>query len=294
VARGADVTLVTYERYPALPPDDQLVARALERRGVSVRAAVWTDPHVDWSASPLTVLRATWDYPQRFAEFQAWLARTEEVTTLVNDAATVRWNAHKRYLAELSERGVTIVPTLVVRADEAIDLTAATRARGWNDVVLKPCVGGSSYGTLRVRGDAIGDVGAVHLRWLQRSGDVLVQRYLTEVETAGERAHIVIDGVWSHAVRKVPFNDATETSGEVLHAPSPEERAFVDGVLATLAAPPPYARVDVVPTAAGLVLMELELIEPSLYFELAPGSADRLAGVVETLRPRLTSAQRRC
>jgi glutathione synthase/RimK-type ligase-like ATP-grasp enzyme len=280
VAGGADVTLVTYERYPALPPDDQLVAHALARRGVSVRAAVWSDPQVDWSVSPLTVLRATWDYPQRFAEFQAWLARVERATTLVNDAATVRWNAHKRYLAELAKRGVAIVPTLVVGADEAIDLVAATRARGWDDVVLKPCVGGSAYGTLRVRGAAIGEAGAEHLRALQRSGDVLVQSYLTAVETAGERAHIVIDGVWSHAVRKVPFNDATETTGEVLHEPSPEERAFVERVLATLPARLPYARVDVVPTADGLVLMELELIEPSLYFELAPGSADRLAAVV--------------
>ncbi|HTW85884.1 MAG TPA: hypothetical protein VMD91_17575 [Candidatus Sulfotelmatobacter sp.] len=281
MSRGADVTVVTYRKYPDLPPDDQLFRRALDARGVRVRAAVWTDPTVDWSASPLTVIRATWDYPQRFAAFQAWLDQVEHATRLVNDAATVRWNVHKRYLAELASRGIAIAPTAFVGVDEAVELAALCRARGWDDVVLKPSVGGSSFGARRFRGKELASTGAAHLRMLRLRGTVLVQAYVPEVETAGERAHVFVGGAWSHAVRKVPFNDATETTAETLHQPDDAELTFVHGVLAALDGPPlAYARVDVLPTAHGLVLMELELIEPSLYFELAPPSADRLAEAV--------------
>ena len=106
MSAGHDVTIVTYENYPDLAPDDQIFRDVLVRRGANVRCAIWSDPDVDWSASPLAVIRATWDYPQRYPEFWKWLARVETRTHLINDPQTVRWNSHKRYLADLERSAV--------------------------------------------------------------------------------------------------------------------------------------------------------------------------------------------
>jgi glutathione synthase/RimK-type ligase-like ATP-grasp enzyme len=277
VPQSFDVTLVTYAKYPDLAPDDAVLRDVLLKRGASVRSAVWNDPGVDWAASPLALLRATWDYPQRFDEFLRWLAHVETRTQLVNDAQTVRWNAHKSYLAELERDGFAIAPTLFVARDGEFALAAACAARGWDDVVVKPCVGGSSYGTRRFRGDRIALEGAEHLKALTHSGQAMVQPYLHETETIGELACIFVDGAFTHAVRKAPFNSATETTSERLYDLSAGDRRFVTAIVASLEREPAYARVDIVPTAGGTVVMELELIEPSLYFALQPAAAERLA-----------------
>ena len=245
-----------------------------------MRIAVWSDEHIDWGRSPVTVVRAAWDYPQRFAEFRSWLDRVERKTRLINDPAIVRWNVHKRYLAELAALGIAIAPTVFVAKDDDLDLAEICRARGWTDVVLKPCVSGSSFGAARMQGAAIAAAGVAHARGLQQLGDVMVQPYIRSIEDEGERAYIFIGGAFSHAVRKVPFSSSTVTTGEELHVPPQPELDFARSVLGVLREQPAYARVDVVPTADGPVLMELELVEPTLYFEFEPRAAQRLADLV--------------
>jgi glutathione synthase/RimK-type ligase-like ATP-grasp enzyme len=280
-----DVTIVTYEKYPDLAPDDRIFRDALVRRGASVRTAIWSDPAVDWSASPLSVIRATWDYPQRYPEFWKWLAHVETHTRLVNDPQTVRWNSHKRYMAELERAGNRIVPTIFVDPTLEFELADACTGRGWDDVVIKPCVGGSSYGARRMRGDEIGSGGVRHLNSLLESGEAMVQPFVREIETIGELACIFIDGAFSHAARKAPFNSSTVTTSETLFDLTQDDRAFVSDIVGGLDRTPAYARVDIVPTANGTLLMELELIEPTLYLGLKPSAAERLADCVLRTQP---------
>ena len=87
-------------------------------RGVAASVSVWSDPSVDWSATPLCLLRSTWDYHGRYAEFMAWVDRVTAVTVVRNDPALVRWSAHKSYLRDLAERGVPVVPTRWLRQGE--------------------------------------------------------------------------------------------------------------------------------------------------------------------------------
>jgi hypothetical protein len=287
-AQAYDVTLVTYEKYPDLAPDDTILRDEFVRRGASVRTAIWSDPSVDWSASPIALIRATWDYPQRFDEFWRWLARVEERTHLINDPQTVRWNAHKRYLRELQDQGIRIAPTVFVDSSVELDLETECSRREWNDVVIKPCVGGSSYGARRMRGTEIGGNGVRHLRSLLEHGEAMVQPFLHEIETAGELACIFIDGTFTHAVRKAPFNSSTVTTSEYACELSPGDARFAGGIVSGLDPVPAYARVDIVPAASGTILMELELIEPTLYFELEPSAApllvDRVLGTTDALR----------
>jgi hypothetical protein len=280
-----DVTIVTYEKYPDLAPDDHIFRDALVRRGANVRTAIWSDPAVDWSESPLTVIRATWDYPQRYPEFWKWLANVETHTHLVNDPQTVRWNSHKRYMADLERGGSRIVPTIFVDPALEFELADACAARGWNDVVIKPCVGGSSYGARRMRGEEIANGGVRHLNSLLESGEAMVQPFVREIETIGELACIFIDGAFSHAARKAPFNSSTVTTSENLFDLSQDDLAFVGDIVGGLDRTPAYARVDIVPTAGGTLLMELELIEPTLYLGLKPSAAERLADCVMRTQP---------
>ncbi|MCI0573101.1 MAG: hypothetical protein L0Y66_20340, partial [Myxococcaceae bacterium] len=85
----------------------------------------------------------------------------------------------------------------------------------------------------------------------------------------------------THAIRKTPrFADGVEqVSGEV--AIAGDERAFAERVLAPYAAELLYARVDMVRDEDGaLRLMELELVEPSLFFRQCPRALDRFVGAI--------------
>ncbi|MDQ6827076.1 MAG: hypothetical protein M3Z14_07765 [Candidatus Eremiobacteraeota bacterium] len=276
-----DVTLVTCDAFPNLMTDDQLLREALEDRGLDVRAAIWSDETVNWALSRLTVLRSTWDYHFRIEEFKRWLDSVETQTEVTNPAPIVRWNMHKGYLEDLARRDVPIAPTIFLRQGSAVDVRALGDVRGWHEIVIKPCVSGSAYHAQRFLGDAMAVDGAAHLAMLLRMQDVMVQPYMPAVETSGERALVFIGGTFSHAALKAPFSSGL-SAGKLTapkYYPTEEEVAFATRVVATLDVVPAYARVDFVVTESGPVVMELELIEPALYFSFEPKAAGRLADV---------------
>lgn len=275
-----DITLLTEVRHPDLTSDDRLLRGALEARGATVRAAIWNDPAVDWSASAVTVFRSTWDYFHHIREFAEWLDVVELQTRLVNDGKTVRWNMHKGYLRDLAERGVPIVPTLFVDHGDHFDLSPPQAPGEWSDVVIKPCVSGSSFGAARFDLRTATAEAQSHLQSLVAVRDTMVQPYLAAVETERERSLIFFDGSYSHAIRKTPFTAWSAGATDLRHDASAEEIAFGRGVLGVLDTMPAYARVDIVPADGSPLLMELEVIEPSLFFDALPGSEDALAEIL--------------
>jgi glutathione synthase/RimK-type ligase-like ATP-grasp enzyme len=267
-------------------PDDEtsMVADALRRRGLDAVIEPWDGPF-DWPSADLVVIRSTWDYVHRLDEFVSWIQLVDAATTLVNPASVVQWNAHKRYLAELADAGVPVVPTTIVeRGADAADL--ASLVADATEVVVKPAVSASAYGT--ARGHLTDPRLAEHLRSLVASGDVLVQPLVPSVLTHGEMSLIYLGGRFSHAVRKAAkagdYRVQHEHGGTVHpHSPTPAEIGVAEATLAALPAPCAYARVDVVTGAAGPLLMEVELIEPQLFLDDGPGSADRFAAVLAGL-----------
>ncbi len=284
MSERCDVTVLTYDRYPALHDDDRLFAQALRGRGASVRAAVWDDPSVDWSASPVAVFRSTWNYFEHPQAFTAWLDRAQRLTRLVNAAETVRWNADKSYLLELQARGVPVIPSEIVAAAHPRPIGDLCRERSWGDVVVKPAISGASFRTQRF--SAGGDAAQAHASALLAGGrDVLVQPYLPQVEREGEYALIYFGDVFSHAVRKLPFNGVPPDGLEApVDVPAPW-KALAESILRCLPELPAYARVDLVPGGDGPLLMELELIEPTLFFRARPESAGLLAERVLAATP---------
>jgi hypothetical protein len=280
--------LVTCAEVADLEADDRLVIGPLAARGVDAEPAVWDAADVHWSQYDLVILRSTWDYPRRYQQFLAW---AESIPALANPADVVRWNTDKRYLTDLADRGVRVVPTawLAVRQ-------SWTQPRS-GVYVIKPTIGGGSLDAERYDLSDAGDRrrAGVHVRRLHASGrDVMIQPYLSGVEQYGETALIYLGGQYSHAVRKGPMLTGKNTGIHSLYRPeeigsgraSAAEQAVAEQVLAAVPRGSKrllYARVDLVPSADGSpVLLELELTEPSLYLGHAVGAADRFAEAIVT------------
>lgn len=269
--------IATCTPLPEPDADEELLLDALRARGVDARMAAWNDPREDWDARVPTVIRSTWDYIHDLERFRAWLARAERAAPLWNPRRIVERNVHKGYLLELEARGVRIVPTEFLRRGFDMDLELLRASRGFGAVVIKPAVGAGSFATRRFEAHD-GERAQHFLNESLRERDVLVQPWLPSVDGHGERACVWIDGAFTHAVRKTPrFSGEDESVSEAV-AIEPAEQALAERALAPIAKDLLYARVDVAPGLDGRpCVMELELVEPSLFLKQHPPALARLA-----------------
>ncbi|HEX3369150.1 MAG TPA: hypothetical protein VHS56_06210 [Candidatus Cybelea sp.] len=280
----ADCTLVTCSLVPDLDPDDRLLLREMQRRGLDVSVEIWSEPSTDWSASTLCILRSTWDYHVRFDEFVSWIDRASAVTRLQNAPQLLRWNSDKSYLRALQARGVRVVPTAWVARGERCSLATLAEMRGWRDLVLKPAKGLAGHGVTLVRRGAKSFAAAqARLDHLAQTYDMLVQPYLKGVFGYGERALIFIDGRYSHAIVKKPFDTllAISDADSTLAEASGDEIAIASEALDAVPAAALYARVDLLRDDDNNVCVsELELIEPALYFGVYQPARAALADAI--------------
>jgi glutathione synthase/RimK-type ligase-like ATP-grasp enzyme len=267
--------------------DDLPLVQALTGLGHRVSMVPWDQSGVDWTEYDATVIRATWNYTTRRDEFAAWVG---SVPRLYNPASVVLPNTDKTYLADLVDAGLPVVPTKIVPPGEALELPES------GEFVLKPTIGAGSRGVGRFDGPGAHQQAREHAERLHAAGrTVLVQPYLDAVDTAGETAMIFFDGRFSHAARKGPMlqpGAQHQVAGEALYIEenispreaSPAESAVAERVFkyanAGLAENLLYARIDLLPGPDGPVLVELELVEPSLFLLYADGAADRLAAAI--------------
>jgi O-ureido-D-serine cyclo-ligase len=286
------IALVTAAAARALDEDLAPLDAALRGAGIDSSIVEWDDASIDWSRFDLAVLRSTWDYSTRLAEFVAWIDRVSPVTTLLNPRDVVRWNTDKHYLAHLSDAGVPTVPsTFIEPGEDARVALDAFLERIGDDFVVKPSVGAGSRDAQRhARGER--DAAVSHAkRLLDANRSVLLQPYLARVDAHGETALMFFDGRFSHAIRKGPLLRRGEGPTRALFAAehitprdaSADEIAVAERTLAAIpfAKPLLYARVDLIHDDAGApCVLELELSEPSLFFAQAPGSAERFAAAI--------------
>lgn len=270
------IAIATCLRLPEPDPDQELLVAALARAGIRAELVPWDGVAPNWENFELCLLRSTWNYPARAADFLAWLDSLEGRTRVVNPLARVRWNLHKRYLLELEQAGLPVVPTEWVRRGPSSLLEPILARRGWDDVVIKPAVSAASFRTRRFRpGER--RAAAEFLLALASERDALVQPYLPAFEQHGERALVWIDGEFTHAVHKRPRFDGQEETVSGAQPLSDVERAFGTKLLEPFAHELGYARVDLVPGPdGGPLLSELELVEPSLFLMQEPAALARL------------------
>ena len=282
------IALATCRSLPDWEKDDLPLDAALRRLGAEVLQPAWDEPGFDWAGVDGCLIRTTWDYMERREAYVAWAERVEGVTRLFNPAAVVRWNTRKTYLRDLESQGVPIAATVWLERGDAVDVAALMAERGWRRGFLKPVVGATARETLRFDADLEGLAAAqAHLDRTLRREAMIVQPYLERVETEGELSAVFVDGDLTHAVRKIPVpgdyrvQDDFGASDERVELP-PQEKALAEFVVGRVArfgfAPLLYARADFLRDDRGeLVLTELELVEPSLFFRHHAAAAERLA-----------------
>jgi glutathione synthase/RimK-type ligase-like ATP-grasp enzyme len=278
-----DVALASCAALPEPDPDEAPLLRALRERGVRVEVLAWDDPAADFARARLTVIRATWNYHRAPESFARWVGELGARGALVNAPEVVLWNMHKRYLLELGARGIPVLPTELVAKGASRSLAAFVAERGFRELVIKPAVSAGSRGARRFGADELGATQG-YLDALSSREDALVQPYVPEVEQRGERSLVWIDGEVTHALRKAPRFDGQDEAITVAPDISAAERELALRTVAAVGKPLFYARIDLVTVGSGPMLMELELIEPSLYFDASPAALARFAdGVVARL-----------
>lgn len=275
--------IATCVALPEPDADREPLQQALTDAGIEYQWLAWDDPQADWRAPTPTIIRSTWNYVHQHQAFVAWAQRVATVAPLWNPADVIASNVHKSYLLELTARGVATVPTMVL-PQHGIMPTDLFAAIGAARIVIKPAIGAGSYGArwFATQTPGAADAATAHATALAAAGDVLLQPYVASVEAYGERSLVWIDGDISHAIRKSPrFAGEHENVAGPLPI-TPTERALATAALAPWRNRILYGRVDMANDEHGQpMIMELELIEPSLFFAKQPGSAARYVAAIQ-------------
>lgn len=267
------IGLVTCLEMPEPDPDEEIQLVSIREAGGIAELVAWDDPEVDLASFDLIVLRSCWDYPWREQEFRSWLKIADQKTKVLNPVNVVMWNLHKSYLLDLDRAGVPVVPTQLLKAGTGTEeLFNILDHEGWSDYVVKPAVSAGSWLTSRF-GSSDRDAANQFVLENGSGRDLLIQPYISSVESGGERANVYLDGKWSHSVTKVPRFTGDDEQVSKAEEVLPEDAQV--GNLALQCSPGPilYGRVDTVRDLDGnSMVAELELIEPTLFLSQCPSA----------------------
>lgn len=284
-----NLALVTCQAHPHLTGDDRLLLKPLLAAGVRPSIVSWDAAQVEWERFDGVLVRSPWDYFERIDAFHEWLARLVQAEVQVwNPVPIMRSNTDKNYLRNLEAGGVTIPLTHWIERGAEVDLAALKALGGLERYVVKPTISGGAAETWVSGTQTAPEEQAALERILQRSGAML-QSYLPEIESQGEWSLMFFGGEFSHAIKKLPaggdFRVQTEHGGSVQSLPAPaalieEAEDILRGLRKDLL----YARVDGLEIAGEFTLLELELVEPELFFRCDPGAPQRFVEALLELR----------
>lgn len=265
--------------------DDALAYAPLRALGWNAEAVSWRDATADWGRYAAVIVRTTWDYQKDLPAFLQVLETIERKTRLANSLAIARWNADKVYLRGLEERGALCVPTLWGE-----NIANETEIKGWFDalnaqeIVIKPAISAGAEDTFRLsrKSPQLSEMASI---FVNRS--FMVQPFLPSIVEEGEYSLFYFNGAYSHAILKKPkpndFRVQEEHGGDIQPFGATEElQGAGEAIMRLLSEVPLYARVDFARDANGsLALMELELIEPSLYLRMDAEAPRRFAKAID-------------
>lgn len=269
---------------------DYLIEQPLLELGWKTDTISWRKKNIDWEKYQAVIIRTPWDYQDDAAGFMQVLAGIEQSSAhLENSLDIVRWNIDKIYLLDLEKLGVELVPTvwhdrLNMNALTAEDLTQYFAHLASDQIVLKPRISANADNTFWIfKQNAHESLEQLNEAFTER--DFMIQPFMKHIIEEGEFSLFYFNGQYSHAILKTPkANDfrVQEEHGGRLQAIEPEPKLKEQAqqcmeAISKLNNMPLYARVDFVRHNDGFALMEAELIEPSLYFNMDSESPKRFA-----------------
>jgi hypothetical protein len=260
---------------------------AMAALGWSVHTVAWRDPSIDWNDFDAVYICTPWDYPQHKQQFLDVLQRIEDSSALlVNALALVHWSLEKTYLRDLERRGAAIVPSIWFDEFGVGEISAWFAALATDKVVIKPVVGANAQDTHVLSAPVSHDI-VRQLAATFHKRAFFVQPFMQNILSDGEYSLFYFSGQFSHAIRKVPkagdFRVQEEYGGDIQSLQAADELLAAGRHVMSLVDPEPvYVRADFVRNPDGqFLLMELELIEPSLYLRMDRDAAARFAAAFD-------------
>lgn len=264
---------------------DSLLFEPLKKIGWHAEQISWWNKKIDWAQYEFVIIRSTWDYQNNYREFLETLQNIEKQTRLENPLSLVQWNIDKSYLRDLRNKGIEIVPTEFRSGIKKGDIANYFDQFSTGEIIIKPAISANADDTFR-----LDRATAVHMERklinVFKSRSHLVQPFMKNIKE-GEYSLFYFGGKYSHTILKKPkTNDfrVQEEHGGVLASVTPpvELKNQAQKVIYTLDGVPLYARTDFVRSPENtFALMELELIEPSLYFNMDKKAAEKFVSAFQ-------------
>lgn len=281
------IALLTCQKLHKLTPQDQLLIPELARHNITATAEIWDDKNINWNDFDYLIFRNTWDYFEKETEFNLWLDQIEKLgIKTLNSIDVIKQNKHKFYLHKIEQQGIKIIPTVFIDKTSDFNLKEIIPTH-WEKAVIKPAFSAGSYLTEVF---VTADIDKINTQYqtIASEKELLVQQFMPEIQTVGETSFIFFNKKFSHAVNKKPvpgeFRIQVQFGGiyRVIH-PDAELIAKAQKVVDNFIGKLLYARVDGIVIDNELHLMEVECIEPDLYFNLSEGSLERFVDAIVEL-----------
>lgn len=283
------IALLTCEKLPYLKESDQALIPALAKHTIEAKAEIWDNPSVDWTTYDYLIFRNTWDYYEKEKEFNLWLSKIEKLgIKTLNSIDIIQQNKHKFYLKDLQEKGVNIIPTLFQEKTNQLDLKAII-PKHWKKIVIKPAFSAGSYLTEVFQANEIEVINSKYSA-IANEKELLIQEFKQEITSLGETSFIFFNKQFSHCVNKKPaendFRIQVQFGGKyTLLQPTTALIEQAEAIVNLFPENLLYARVDGIIIDNQIHLMEVECIEPDLYFALAPNSLDQfVTSILELIK----------
>ncbi len=264
---------------------DDLLVEPLMKFNWKVEEVPWRKTDIDWNKFDAVIVRSTWDYQHDPDKFLSVLETINHSSAhLENNLSIMKWNMNKNYLADLQQKGILIVDTIWEKNYDHNNIPGYFKTLKTNEIIIKPSVSASAENTFRINKKNFEQL-LPTISDIFNSRSYLVQPFLKDIINEGEYSLFYFGGNYSHTILKIPKEKdfrVQEEHGGTLKLVTPDKNIIstAENVMNKLNPVPLYARVDLVRTPSNdFALMELELIEPSLYFNMDTGSAERFAKI---------------
>jgi glutathione synthase/RimK-type ligase-like ATP-grasp enzyme len=274
--------------------EDGLLIEALNNLGLKTIKKDWNDSKFNWNSTKTAVFRSTWDYFDKFSIFQNWLSQVQNKCALINSYEQIKWNLDKHYLQDLKKWSLPIPKSVFINKMSGTKLKDIATNMKWNHIVVKPTVSGAAKNTFQLKDQEIENFQTNWIR-LTNEEDFIVQEFQKNIIKSGEIAVMLFGGKYSHAVlkkaKKGDFRVQDDFGGTVeTITPSKEIIDLAEKAIKKLNPTPLYCRVDVILNNQNkAVIIELELIEPELWFRFKITAADKLAMYIKEFINKLHS-----
>ena len=280
-----DIGLLTSSQFPELQKDYQPLIDQFDSMGLVAKPILWNDDQVKWENIKNLIFCSAWDYHQDYSKFNHWLSQVEKISNVINSPAIVRWNIDKTYLQHFEKHSIPVIETFWV-GQNGNKIDNLESHFDTEHVVAKPAIGAGSSGMKRFNLSTQKGELQTHINNISKNSKVMVQPYLESADLKGETALVYLGGKFSHAVLRPIAGHKGTPDEEVASAsyvePTQNQSQIGDKVIDCLPFEPAYLRVDLI---EGIdksdVVLEAEMIEPTLFFEQYPQSISNYATILK-------------